>query len=124
MAGSGSTYFANSLDGMCLDTGCTSGSWSFNAGPTNYLIAFIEISTSGTARLYEVTNYALLGNWNTNALSIEPDPIHRLSHMDFYAVLGDGANVPEPGVLLLLAIGLVGVSAISRRRRDTRPTAA
>jgi hypothetical protein len=109
---------------MCLDTGCTSGSWSFSPGPTNYLIAFVEISMAGTARLYEVTNYALLGSWNTNALSIEPEPIRRLSHMDFYPVLGDGANVPEPGVLLLLAVGLVGVSAIRRRRRDTPPAPA
>ncbi|MEN3977043.1 PEP-CTERM sorting domain-containing protein [Emcibacter sp. SYSU 3D8] len=121
VAGSGSPYFANSLDGLCIDTGCTSGTWSFDPGPSNFLIAFVEISTAGISRLYEVVDYALLGSWNTNALSIEPEPIHRVSHMDFYAVLAETAgSVPEPGVIVLLGLGVAGIAG-ARWRRRTRP---
>lgn len=110
------TGFGGTLSGSCVTTAnCSEGTWSFNS--TQYLIAFLEISTAGDARLYQLTPFALLGDWNTAGLSLSPKK--NLSHMDFYAVLADGANVPEPGVLLLVGIGMAGLAGIRLRRRSS-----
>jgi len=113
--GLGSPVFANSLDGMCLDAECTAGTWSFDPGAANFLIAFVEISAGGNAYLFKLADFGLLGNWNTSGLNDPDKSLKELSHMDFYAVAGTGTNVPEPGVLLLLTFGLTGLAAIRRR---------
>ncbi len=118
VTGSGSPAFANSLDGMCLDAGCTTGSWSFNPGTSNFVIAFIEIAAGGNSYLFKLDDFALFGNWNTSGLNDVGKQQKTLSHMDFYAFANPASTaVPEPGVLLLLGVGLAGLAGIQLRRR-------
>jgi len=114
------TGFTGALSGSCVTTtNCSEGTWSFSN--TQYLIAFLEISTAGEARVYELTPFALLGDWNTAGFGTSP--AKNLSHMDFYAVLSDETNVPEPGVLLLLGIGMAGLAGVRLRRRASEMVA-
>lgn len=111
--------FSGTFSGAC-SANCSDGTWSFTS--TQYLIAFIEISAAGQARVYELTPFALLGNWNTAGISTSP--AKNLSHLDLWAVLGEGTEVPEPGMLLLVGIGLAGLAGLRlRRRTDAMVTA-
>ncbi|MGE0667992.1 MAG: hypothetical protein AB7O49_15655 [Sphingomonadales bacterium] len=121
--GAGSPVFASSLDGMCLDAGCTTGTWSFDPDASNFVIAFLEISAGGNAYLFKLDEFGLLGNWNTGGLNDLGKALKEVSHMDFYAVAGSGSTrVPEPGILLVLAIGMTALAGIHVGRR--RPGAA
>lgn len=117
---SGGAIFDDSLDGACLDSGCTEGTWSFAAGLSNLMIAFIEISAAGGSKLYQLSDFAVAGVWNTHDLLTGGNTIPGLSHMDFYAAVPNsgtgGSPVPEPSTAALLALG-VGAAAFSARLR-------
>lgn len=86
------------------------GDWTFTQGSTTYQIIALEVSTSGKSKVYELTDPALNGIWNTSDLSNK-----NLSHLDFFA-RAVTVTTPEPATLLLFGAGLAGV-ALRRRKR-------
>ncbi len=104
------------LSGACTSaTGCSEGTWAFNS--TQYLIAFIEITTAGDARIYQLTPFALSGVWNTAGFPLTPGGDRKnLSHFDLFGIEQATTNVPEPSAMLLLGLGLTGLALIRRRR--------
>jgi hypothetical protein len=108
----------------------SSGTWTYTPGPGDPAIRYwvakggdefrlhwmVEDATVGTTCDGDPYNLACLnlalvvtsGTWSTPGTA-------GLSHMTFYDT--EGGTIPEPGIVLLLGAGLIGVAARMRRRR-------
>lgn len=75
---------------------------------TNFVLA---LKAGNNFSLYEFTGTADAFGW-----IIEADIVGGLSHFTIYD--GTTTTVPEPGSLLLLGTGLLGMAALRRRRED------
>lgn len=103
--------------------GSTSGMWYYNPGPGDPVISFFVAKAAGGGasgggfNLYSVDGDGLSGAWDT---SVGLDG-KGLSHVTFYDTTGDGdgggdgGGAPEPGMLVMLGAGLVGLAAKLRR---------
>ncbi|MEN3950959.1 PEP-CTERM sorting domain-containing protein [Iodidimonas sp. SYSU 1G8] len=121
--------FDDSLSATCTNgspSDCKAGTWTFDAGSSDFLIAFIEISGGGASKLYEVIDYSLVGLWNTYDLFNGGGGNPGLSHLDFYGTVvssqsgGGGVPVPEPAALGLLAVGAFSLAFLRQRRKTAR----
>lgn len=93
----------------------TSGFWGRDTeiGFEEFVIVLKAANSPGWAAwLFEGDDaYSTEGTW-----SVAWD--RALSHLSFYAIIADDeVPVPEPGALILLALGLLGLSVSARRRK-------
>lgn len=81
------------------------GTWEYTGdGSLNYL----TMKFDGFFVLWEITDGTTSGNWDARDWS--SDPTYALSH-------GAGYTVPVPAAVWLFASGLVGLVAVSRRKK-------
>lgn len=88
-----------------------SGKWSVDAGAYNQVMAIFK-SGSGTF----LTGYLLQGsdgNW-TSPFEVR-EKVRDTSHISFYG-RKTSSEIPEPGTLGLLSLGLIGFGLARRRR--------
>jgi hypothetical protein len=118
--------FEDSITATCTagsGSDCKAGTWTFDAGTSDFLISFVEVSGGGMSKLYQVIDASLVGLWNTYDLFNGGGKNPGLSHLDFYAAEfqssggGGGTPVPEPMTLGLLALGAGALASIRRRRK-------
>ncbi len=90
-----------------------SGTWSVAAGSLSSFSSFLLVFKAGNGwTAYHYTDTSInggtfdLSSWTKNGLS----------HATLYA-RGTGGHVPEPGILGLLGLGLVGLGLMARRRK-------
>ena len=80
----------------------------FNLHPGAGALAGITLLTSST---FDISSFLVLGN---NTISVAVDPANWINEIETSHI--EIAPVPEPGSLLLLAGGLLGLGFIRRRR--------
>lgn len=91
------------------DSGNTSGSWS-----TEEAVSLISVKAGNDYALYWIDPALLEGLWDTSGVGDKS-----VSHISTWTVSGDpGSEVPEPGTMALLGIGLIGLAGISRKRHS------
>jgi hypothetical protein len=64
-----------------------------------------------------IVNGMLTGTWNIANID-PPPPGNAISHMSLYGRYVDDNQVPEPGTLALLGLGLAGLGMARRRKAD------
>lgn len=93
--------------------GTGTGTWTYTPGAGDPDI-FAFVAKGGT--LFNL--FSTLGDY-TDVAYFTPDNSSGgpagLSHMAFYNS-GDGSQVPEPGTMALLGLGLLGIGLVRRRR--------
>ena len=101
---------------VSYDTDYLSGTWTLDAP---YEIGFYSVKGANEFALYFVFPYDDSGKWSTTHLltpitSGSDGNIPEISHL---SVLADkGIPVPEPGMVILLGIGLLGLAFYNRKR--------
>lgn len=94
-------------------SGGLSGTWTLNAGTTGFIGEFVAIHAGNgqSDNLFEIDSPGTSGTWATNNGK-------GLSNFDLFGMIP--AQVPEPGSLALLAVGLLSIGLFMRRRRLSR----
>lgn len=121
----GTVSLANTLTVTCTEpsgaSACIAGTWSF-APPSalpNLVIAYVEIVAAGKSNLYRLSDFGVSGVWNSYNFPNANNVPNGLSHMDFYAAIGNSTptSVPEPVALGLLGLGSALLAGGRWRRR-------
>ncbi len=105
--------------GSITGSGTSSGTWSLSG----YLVNFVAVKASDGFVLYELTNPASSGSWDTLNIPYGNNP-HALSHLVFFGSRATTA-VPEPATwaMMLFGFGAIGAS-LRRKRRFALPQSA
>ena len=95
----------------------STGSISWGGSLTEFVIA-LKAGPYFSLYYFDGSEGALSGlNYDTSGTGLNPQgKALGLSHYTLYA--GDPVTVPEPGTMLLLGTGLLGMVAVRRRRED------
>jgi len=91
--------------------GTMSGTWELESP---YELGFYAVKGGQEFALYFVYPYTNEGIWTTKHLTVGQNETPGLSHLS--ALAKEGTPVPEPGMVILLGIGLIGLAFYSRRR--------
>ena len=88
------------------------GGWSLD---DPYEIGFYSVKGGPEFAFYYVDPFQSSGTWSTTHLLVGNDNnFPAISHLSVLAT--EGVPVPEPGLLLLLGSGLIGLAAYGRRK--------
>lgn len=93
-----------------------SGTWSTGTPPAS-LVSYYTVKGSNEFALYEVVPASGSGGWNCEHLNTKKGNTPEISHFTGVGA-AVGAPVPEPGTLLLLSSGLLGLGLLRRRRNS------
>ncbi len=96
---------------ISYDTGLLSGTWTLD---NPYEIGFYAVKGGPEFAFYFVSPYTDSGIWSTTHLLNLGGNIPEISHLSVLAK--KGTPVPEPGMVILLGIGLIGLAFYSRKR--------
>lgn len=95
------------------DGGFKSGTWSTGTPPAA-LVSFYSVKAANDFALYLVSPAAGSGSWNCeNLRTPNGRNTPAISH---FSGVGTVTDVPEPGTLLLLGSGLLGIGLMRRKR--------
>jgi len=101
----------------CNDPACLTGKWEYTPGVDDPVISFYVAKGGPNFNLFNVAGPVAQGDFQQGLWST---PLRAgLSHISFYDTTGGipDPRVPEPGMLALLAAGLLGLGVATRRRR-------
>jgi len=93
-------------------TGGSFGTWTYTPGPDDPAINFYTAKGGPDFNLFSNDGDPLAGDWFTPGGTTGP----ALSHIGFYDT--ERGEIPEPGSLALLGVGLLGIAGLARRRRS------
>jgi hypothetical protein len=115
----------NWFNGTVTDPGSRlNGTFSINVAQFltlgyNTFALYIKPGRDGAYFLLDgtIVNGMLTGTWNIANID-PPPPGNAISHMSLYGRYVDDNQVPEPGTLALLGLGLAGLGMARRRKAD------
>ncbi len=115
----------NWFNGTVTDPGSRlNGTFSINVAQFltlgyNSFALYIKPGRDGAYFLLDgtIVNGMLTGTWNIANID-PPPPGNAISHMSLYGRYVDDNQVPEPGTLALLGLGLAGLGMARRRKAD------
>jgi hypothetical protein len=91
----------------------STGTINFGTTYSNFVIA---LKAGDSFSLYYFAGSLSSLDYNTSGSGTNGDVVNGLSHWTIYG--GDETEVPEPGMMLLMATGLLGMATLRRREED------
>jgi hypothetical protein len=100
--------------GIDLGGNGSSGTWATN--PSSNFIEFYVVKGSDGFAMYYVNPADNTGSWSTYDLYVRGFSGNSLDISHFIGYNPSSAPVPEPGTILLIGVGLVGIGLYGRKR--------